>query len=241
MRPPSPSKRPGRTSHSFSRTASDLESLKSELRMPADSLFREAGDVAFRDTVKGFLARCVEKFGRVDVLINSAGMHFRKPLLELTAEEWRTVMNVNLGSTVSFCQEAGRHMVAQKSGKLVNMASVVGTLALPDLSGHRASQGGIISLVKALAVEWAKQDVNVIAPGFCETSYTENFTKKTELCQMLLDKTPHGRWGEFPGYCQCMPLSCLGCFKLRHGRGPECRWWLERMMSPSFREYEVII
>ena len=181
----------------ISRTESDLVSLQSELGMAPSDIHWEAGDVSDAETVKGFVARCHGKFGRIDVLINNAGMRFRKPFLEITHDEWQQVMDVNVGSTFLFCQEAGRHMVAQGRGSIVNMASVVGTLALPDLAGYAASKGAIISLTKSLSVEWAKNsvNVNVVAPGFCKTSYTDNFKKKTELYQMTLDRTPQGRWG----------------------------------------------
>ena len=182
----------------ISRTEADLISLSNELQLPDDRFFWVAGDVSDEKTIENFVDKVIEKFGVIDVLINNAGMRFRKDFLEISLEEWQTVMNVNAGSTFMFCQKVGRHMVAQKSGKIVNMASVVGTLGLPQLTGYAASKGAIISMTKSLALEWASSNinVNVLAPGFCETSYTENFKKKADLYEFTLERTPMGKWGQ---------------------------------------------
>ncbi len=182
----------------ISRTESDLVRLKQDLDLPESAIFWMAGDVSDNDTVKKFIDAVVTKYGSIDVLINNAGIRFRKEFLDISYEEWQNVMNVNVGSTFMFCQEVGRHMIKQKKGKIINMASVVGTLGLAELAAYGASKGAVISLTKSLAVEWAKHNinVNVLAPGFCETSYTENFKKKTELYQFTLDRTPMGKWGE---------------------------------------------
>lgn len=181
----------------ISRTKSDLELLEKELNLPSDRLFWMEGDVSEPEVIKSFVSATIEKFSRIDILINNAGMRFRKEFLEISYEEWQQVMNVNVGSTFLLCQEVGRHMVAQKYGKIINMASIVGTLGLSELTGYGASKGAIISLTKSLAIEWAPHNinVNVLAPGFCETSYAENFKAKTELYNFTLERTPLKRWG----------------------------------------------
>jgi gluconate 5-dehydrogenase len=181
----------------ITRTESDLVSLLDECHWSDDDVLCQAGDVSDPETVTGFVRDCKTKFGQIDVLINNAGMRFRKPFLDTSFEEWETVIRTNLGSTFLFCQAVGRHMVERQTGKIVNMASIIGPVALPELIAYGASKGGMISLTKGLALEWAEHNVNVnaIAPGFCETSYTENFKKKTELYQFTLDRTPMGKWG----------------------------------------------
>jgi len=182
----------------ISRTESDLVKLGQDLNLPESDIFWMAGDVSDQDTVKKFIDAVVTKYGEIDVLINNAGIRFRKEFLDISYDEWQNVMNVNVGSTFMFCQEVGRHMIKQKNGKIINMASVVGTLGLSELAAYGASKGAVISLTKSLAIEWAKHNinVNVLAPGFCETSYTENFKKKSELYQFTLDRTPMGKWGK---------------------------------------------
>lgn len=182
----------------ISRTKKDLEQLSDELQIDEKDLFYMVGDVSCEDTVKSFVQKTHEKFSRIDVLVNNAGMRFRKEFLDISYEEWQEVMNVNTGSTFLFCREVGKYMIAQEYGKIVNMASIIGTLGLPELSGYGASKGAIVSLTKSLALEWAKYNVNinVVAPGFCKTSYADNFQKKTELYNFTIDRTPMKKWGE---------------------------------------------
>lgn len=181
----------------ISRTKNDLIKLEKDLNLPSERLFWIDGDVSDPKIIKTFISKTIEKFSRIDVLINNAGMRFRKEFLEISYNEWQQVMNVNVGSTFLLCQEVGRHMVTQKYGKIINMASIVGTLGLSELTGYGASKGAIISLTKSLAIEWAPHNinVNVLAPGFCETSYAENFKTKTDLYNFTIERTPLKRWG----------------------------------------------
>jgi NAD(P)-dependent dehydrogenase (short-subunit alcohol dehydrogenase family) len=181
----------------ISRTKEDLENLEKDLSLDEEKLFWMEGDVSSEETIKLFVSKTIEKFGHIDILINNAGMRFRKNFLEISYQEWQTVLNTNAGSTFLLCKEVGQYMVKQKSGKIINMASVIGTLGLSELSGYAASKGAIISLTKSLAIEWAQYNinVNVLAPGFCETSYAENFKKKTELYNFTLERTPMKKWG----------------------------------------------
>lgn len=181
----------------ISRSKGDLESLEQELCNLNIELMWHAGDVSKPDVVKTFVDEVISKFGKIDILINNAGIRFRKSFLDCTYKEWKYVQEVNLGSTFLFCQEVGRHMVKQEAGKIINMASIVGTLALADLSAYGASKAGIVNLTKTLALEWAEKNinVNVLAPGFCETSYTESFKQKTALYDFTLERTPMKKWG----------------------------------------------
>jgi len=182
----------------ISRTTQDLEQLADAAKTLSGELFTFTGDASCPDTVARFSDAVEAQYGCVDVLVNNAGMRFRKAFTDISYDEWKQVMDVNLGSTFLFCQTFGAKMLQQQSGRIINMASIVGTLGLPELAGYAASKGGIISLTKSLALEWAPFgiNVNVIAPGFCETSYTDNFKKKTELYQFTLDRTPKKAWGK---------------------------------------------
>lgn len=182
----------------ISRSEEDLVKLEQEVGLDADYFFAMAGDVSDPQVVIQFVDEVIQRFGRIDVLVNNAGIRFRKKFLEITYEDWQHVMNVNLGSTFLFCQEVGRHMLSQGSGRIINMASIVGTLGLPELVGYAASKGGIISLTKSLALEWAENNinVNVIAPGFCKTSYSENFKNNSGLYDFTIERTPMRKWGE---------------------------------------------
>ena len=182
----------------ISRNADDLLVLEEELAVDKSRFISFSGDVSIPENVDAFVAKVINSFGKVDILINNAGMRFRKKFSDITYDEWQNVMNVNVGSTFLMSQSVGKYMIKQKNGKIINMASIVGTLGLPELSGYAASKGAIISLTKSLALEWAEYNinVNVIAPGFCKTSYAENFEKNTELFNFTIDRTPMKRWGE---------------------------------------------
>jgi|SRR3990172_2154637 len=181
----------------ITRNMDDLRTLQSEMQFDDKRVLLYSGDVSDEEIVKQFVQDTIGKFRRIDVLINNAGMRFRKRFLDITTGEWDTVINANLRSVYFFCREVGRQMVSQKSGKIVNIASIIGTLGLPDLAAYGASKGGMITLTKCLALEWAEYNINVnaVAPGFCETSYTENFKKKTELYKFTIERTPQRKWG----------------------------------------------
>lgn len=181
----------------ITRDISDLSSLKEELNLKDNEVFLQEGDVSDEETVKRFVAETINKFGKIDILINNAGIRFRKKFLEITTEEWRNVINTNLNSSYFFCREVGCHMVKASRGRIINIASIIGTLGLPELAAYGASKGAMITLTKCLALEWAEHNINVnaIAPGFCETSYAENFKKKTELYKFTIERTPQKKWG----------------------------------------------
>lgn len=182
----------------ISRDGNDLANLIQEINADEERFFAMPGDVSDEATVREFVAAVHRKFGRIDCLINNAGMRFRKPFLEISYQEWQKVMDVNVGSTVMLSQQVLPYMIGQKYGRIINMASIVGTLGLPELTGYAASKGAIISLTKSLALEMAEHNinVNVIAPGFCKTSYSENFKAKTHLYDFTIERTPLRRWGE---------------------------------------------
>lgn len=181
----------------ITRTGKDLSALKGELKCADERVFTFTGDVSCEKTVVSFVKEVIQRFGKADVLINNAGMRFRKAFLDVTTEEWNTVMVTNLSSAYFLCREVGRHMVSRKKGAIINISSIVGSHGLADLAAYGASKGAMITLTKCLAVEWAKYNlrVNTVAPGFCETSYAENFKKNKELYEFTVERTPLRKWG----------------------------------------------
>lgn len=181
----------------ITRSEEDILSFKEEMSFDATRFYSMTGDVADQNTAIEFVEDVRKKFGRVDGLVNNAGMRFRKSFSEVTLEEWEAVLRNNLTSVFLLCREVGRIMCRQQTGVILNMASIVGTLGLPELAVYGASKGGILSLTKSLAVEWAKHGVrvNALSPGFCETSYADAFKKKKELYAFTLERTPLGKWG----------------------------------------------
>ncbi|BFM20130.1 SDR family NAD(P)-dependent oxidoreductase [Gilvimarinus japonicus] len=181
----------------ISRTEDDLNELTRQLDLNENRILCMAGDASDESTVNEFVDRVINQFGKIDVLINNAGIRFRKAFTDISWDEWQKVMTVNTGSTFLFCKAVGTHMLQRQSGKIVNMASIIGSNGLPELAGYGASKGAIITLTKCIAAEWAESgvNVNVIAPGFCETSYAESFKKKSDLYNFTIERTPMRKWG----------------------------------------------
>jgi len=181
----------------ISRDGDDLERLRDEVAVDEEYFLSMEGDVSNQQTIELFVLAVYEKYGRIDCLVNNAGMRFRKSFLDISYTQWREVMDVNVGSTMMMSQAVIPYMKEQGYGRIINMASIVGTLGLPELSAYAASKGAIISLTKTLALEFAQFGIhaNVIAPGFCETSYAKNFREKKELYEFTIERTPMRRWG----------------------------------------------
>jgi len=138
----------------------------------------------------------VEQFGRLDILVNNAGISPYWKGAEQTAEsEWDEVIATNLKGTFLCAQAVGRVMIPQKSGSIINMSSIGGQVALPNLAAYCASKGGVEQLTKVLAVEWAQHHirVNAIAPGYVETDLTRGIQKRPRLQEAISRQTPLGR------------------------------------------------
>jgi 3-oxoacyl-[acyl-carrier protein] reductase len=181
----------------ITRSQSDVDSLIAEFNN-IEKVLVVCGDVSKRSVVDLFVQKTEQQFGLIDVLVNNAGMRFRKEFLEISDNELNQVLDVNLKSVFNMCQEVLPSMIKNNSGKIINMSSIAGTLGFADLSAYVTSKAAIIGLTKSLAVEFASNNIqiNAIAPGFCKTSYFENFQKNNDLFDFTLSRTPMRRWGE---------------------------------------------
>lgn len=169
-------------------------------------LVREAGgealtvvtDVTQAAQVQAMVDTTTERFGRIDVLVNNAGAVLLRPFLELTESDWREVLDTNLTSMFLCCQSAGRHLVAQRSGKVINIASQWGFVGARDAAPYCAAKGGVVQLTRALAVEWAPHNVNVnaVAPGYTATEMNETARNSAELRKRILRQIPLRRFGD---------------------------------------------
>ena len=182
----------------ITRSQEDVEELIAEFNYDNKNVFCFCGDVSNEYDVDQFIKKTDETFGVIDVLVNNAGMRFRKDFLEIDAQELDLVLNVNLKSIFFMCQKTMPYFINNRAGKIINMSSIAGTLGFRSLSGYVLSKSAIIGLTKSLAVEFADQNIqiNALAPGFCKTSYFENFKAQEELYKFTLNRTPMGRWGE---------------------------------------------
>ena len=140
----------------------------------------EVCDVSHADQVSHAVAHTVDIFGKIDILVNNAGITWAAPAENMPLEKWQMVMDVNLTGAFLFCQEVGRHMIAQRSGRIINIASINGTyggllIKETHAAGYVASKAGLIGLTQELAARWAPYNirVNAIAPGYFPTRLTE--------------------------------------------------------------------
>ena len=132
--------------------------------------------------------------GRLDVMVNNAGIRARRPSLDVEEEEWDRIMAVNLKGVFFCAQAAARHMLAQGSGRIINVASQLGITAMPERAAYCASKGGVVNLTRALALEWCNQGVtvNAIGPGPTNTPMVEDAPSEEALAELRL-RSPIGR------------------------------------------------
>ena len=157
-----------------------------------------ACDFGNREAVRQFAKRVQDDHARIDILFNNAGTIMRKPAAEHPDDYWDRVIEINLSSAFVLTRELGRKMVERGSGKIVFTASLLTFQGGITVPGYAASKGGIGSLVKAFANEWAAKGVNVnaIAPGYIATDNTEALRGDPVRSQQILSRFPAGRWGE---------------------------------------------
>jgi NAD(P)-dependent dehydrogenase (short-subunit alcohol dehydrogenase family) len=155
-------------------------------------------DVTSRQSVRDAVAAALARFGRIDVLLNDAGVNLRKPALEFSEDEWDRVVDTNLKGYFLVAQAVGEHMVASGGGKIINVGSILGTVGMKNQLPYASSKGGVAQLTRVLAVEWAPHRVyvNAIAPGFFETPLTAGVLQNPEVRRFVAERTPMGRWGQ---------------------------------------------
>ena len=154
-----------------------------------------ACDVTSEAAVESVFAEIIERFGRIDVLVNNAGAAVRKPAVDLSMDEWRGIIDLNLGAVFLCSRVAARAMIKQGGGSIVNLASIMGFSGgiFPNAS-YQASKGGVVNLTRALALEWAEQKirVNAVAPTFVKTDLTVPIFSNPEVLAKVMAHTPLG-------------------------------------------------
>lgn len=179
------------------RNKSEGEEYASELSAKGYKAVAIATDVAKVEDIRRLVGEVIKRFGRIDILVNSAGVNVRKPAVDYTEDEWNLMVDVNLKGTFFTCVEVGRCMIAQGGGVIVNVASLQSEEILPERSIYAATKGGVRQLTKALAVEWAKYGirVNAISPAFIRTPMVEKVLLDPCWGTFIRNRTPLGRPG----------------------------------------------
>jgi len=155
-------------------------------------------DLADRAAADRLMADAIAVHGRLDILINNAGLIRRRPAAEHPDDDWDRVLEVDLSNVFRLCRAAGRHMIARgQGGKIVNIASLLSFQGGVTVPGYAAAKGGVMQLTKALANEWAAHRINVnaIAPGYMETDNTAALRADASRHRQITERIPAGRWG----------------------------------------------
>ncbi len=179
------------------RDSASLEETRTLLSDPKRSKIFEA-DVTNDDLRKKIIADVTRDCGKIDILINNAGIIRRDPALEYSEKDWDEVIETNLSSVFHWSQDAAKEMMKTGGGKIINIASVLSFSGGVNVVAYAAAKGGVAQLTKALANEWAKHNINVnaIAPGYFETNATSALRKNPERSAQILSRIPAGRFGD---------------------------------------------
>jgi 2-dehydro-3-deoxy-D-gluconate 5-dehydrogenase len=155
------------------------------------------GDVRNLEGIQESMSHIVKSYGRIDIVVNNAGTEIAEPIQEVTSEHFDTILAVNLKGTFFMAKEAAKYMVEQKSGKIINIASLGSFIGLSGSSVYCATKGAVLLFTRTLAIELAKHNiqVNAIAPGYFRTSMTEPFFQDPEHNKWIAERIPVGRVG----------------------------------------------
>jgi NAD(P)-dependent dehydrogenase (short-subunit alcohol dehydrogenase family) len=182
----------------MARTRSDLEAVAREVEALGRQALVTVADATDSRQVDEAVRQAVARFGRVHVLTHAAGGSLRKPSVEVTDEEWDSVIASNLSSTFKVCRAVGEHMLAQCGGSIINLSSTAGMRGRAGNAPYSAAKAAVINLSRALAMEWAPKGVrvNVLAPGRFLTPLTEAEMSVPEKYAAFVRQVPLGRIGQ---------------------------------------------
>jgi 2-deoxy-D-gluconate 3-dehydrogenase len=192
--------------HALAAAGADIASLQrnpeqTALQQEIEALGRRCDiipcDLEKLDQVKAAIPEVVSRFSKIDILVNNAGITRRTPAVDFSEMDWDDVIQVNLKTVWLLSQQAGRYMVPQKKGKIINIASLLSFQGGLTVPAYAAAKGAVGQLTKALSNEWAQHHVNVnaIAPGYIATEMNTKLIEDAVRNRQILERIPAGRWG----------------------------------------------
>jgi NAD(P)-dependent dehydrogenase (short-subunit alcohol dehydrogenase family) len=181
-----------------SRRPEQVEETAAEIEARGRKTLRKTTDVHDRKTLEALRDAVLEEFGKVDILVNCAGITKRAPTLDFPDEDWDRIMDTNLNGTLRGCQIFGKAMLERGYGRIINIASLSTYVGLFEVAAYSASKAAVGALTKVLAVEWSRHGVlvNAIAPGLFRTALNANLLDNSERGREFKMRLPMGRWGK---------------------------------------------
>lgn len=179
-----------------SRTQAELDAMAAELSGHGVQVLPIACDVTDQASVQAMVDRAVDKLGRIDVLVNNAGMTTKKPAEDYTPEDWEKIIAVNLTGVFFVAQAVGRHMIRERAGRIINISSIAAQTAITGSVAYCASKGGVNMVTRVLAAEWAQYGIRVngLAPAYTETPLVKAITEaRADFADRVKARTPMGR------------------------------------------------
>ena len=194
----------------FDKDADGCRAAAADIEASGGSAASFGGDVRDSAEVSGVISAAFARYGRVDILINNAGIFPRKPFMEMTEQDWDTMHDVNLKSMFHTCKAVLPHMIEQQSGKIVNISSVTFHLGVPGLTHYVSSKGGVIGMTRSLAREMGPQNihVNCVTPGAIHTQSEANFVGPEQVKIFVESQSLRRRIEPLDVAKVCLFLSC---------------------------------
>ena len=159
-------------------------------------------EVTSKESIDESVNKILDHFGRIDILVNNTGTNHRVPVLEYPEDKWDLVISTNLKSYYLVAQAVVPQMIERNSGKVINISSIAGQLGIINQLAYASAKGGVNQMTRVMAVEWAKNAINVnaIAPNYFETEMVKQIFNDPERLKFIKERTPMGRWGKLPEF-----------------------------------------